>query len=199
MHHRIGKEITLAKAITFMARERSQVEEAWPGDIIGIHNHGTIKIGDTFSLKEPLKFKGIPNFAPELFKRVILKNPLKTKQLNKGLIQLSEEGAIQFFRPMQGNDIILGAVGELQFDVTIARLKAEYSVDAVYEPINFSVARWVEFEDPKEEKEFERKNINNMAIDSEGYKTFLTTSEWQLGFIKEKWPKVKFHKTREHD
>ncbi|MDY0361629.1 MAG: peptide chain release factor 3 [Desulforegulaceae bacterium] len=199
MHHRIGKEITLANAITFMARERSHVEEAWPGDIIGIHNHGTIKIGDTFSIKEPLKFKGIPNFAPELFKRVILKNPLKTKQLNKGLIQLSEEGAIQFFKPLIGNDIILGAVGELQFDVTIARLKDEYGVDAIYEPINFSVARWVEFDDLKDEKEFERKNQSNMALDSEGYKTFLTTSEWQLGFIKEKWPKVKFHKTREHD
>ncbi|PIE75063.1 MAG: peptide chain release factor 3 [Deltaproteobacteria bacterium] len=198
-HHRIQKEITFAKAITFMARERSQVEEAFPGDIIGIHNHGTIKIGDTFTLKEPLKFKGIPNFAPELFKRVILKNPLKTKQLNKGLTQLSEEGAIQFFKPVQGNDIILGAVGELQFDVTIARLKAEYSVDAVYEPINFSVARWIEFKDQKTEKDFEKKNLNNMAVDSEGYKTFLTTSEWQLGFIHDKWPDVKFLKTREHN
>ncbi|MDY0133033.1 MAG: peptide chain release factor 3 [Desulforegulaceae bacterium] len=199
IHHRIGKEITLANAITFMARERSHVEEAWPGDIIGIHNHGTIKIGDTFSLKEPLKFKGIPNFAPELFKRVVLKNPLKAKQLNKGLIQLSEEGAIQFFKPLIGNDIILGAVGELQFDVTIGRLKAEYNVDAVYEHVNYSVARWVEFENEKEAKEFERKNQSNLALDSEGYKTFLTTSEWQLGFIKEKWPKVKFLKTREHD
>lgn len=198
-HHRIEKEITFAKAITFMARERSQVEEAYPGDIIGIYNHGTIRIGDTFSIKEPLKFKGIPNFAPELFKRVILKNPLKAKQLNKGLIQLSEEGAIQFFKPLQGNDIILGAVGELQFDVTIARLKSEYSVDAIYEPINFSVARWVEFKDAKSEKEFEKKNFSNMALDSEGFKTFLTTSEWQLGFVQDKWPDVKFFKTREYN
>lgn len=198
-HHRIEKDITLANAITFMARERSHVEEAYPGDIIGIHNHGTIKIGDTFTIKEKLKFKGIPNFAPELFKRVVLKNPLKAKQLNKGLIQLSEEGAIQFFKPMQGNDIVLGAVGELQFDVTIARLKAEYSVDAIYEPINFSVARWVTFPNEKMEKEFQSKNLSNMAVDSEGFKTFLTTSEWQLGFIKEKWPEVNFLKTREHN
>jgi len=197
-HHRIEKDIVFANAITFMARERSHIEEAYPGDIIGIHNHGTIKIGDTFSIKEPLKFTGIPNFAPELFKRVVLKNPLKAKQLNKGLIQLSEEGAIQFFKPMQGNDIILGAVGELQFDVTIGRLKSEYSVDAIYESINYSVARWLKFPDEKMEKEFEKKNYSNMALDSQGFKIFLSTSEWQLGFIKEKWPDVIFLKTMEH-
>ena len=136
-HHRLDKDITLANATIFMAQDRANVEEAWPGDIIGLHNHGTIKIGDTFTPKEPLKFTGIPNFAPEHFRRVLLKNPLKMKQLQKGLIQLAEEGAVQVFRPLIGADYIMGAVGVLQFEVTMARLKNEYGVDAVYEPINY--------------------------------------------------------------
>jgi peptide chain release factor 3 len=129
VHHRTGKEVTLANATIFMAQDRENVQEAFAGDIIGIHNHGTIKIGDTFTEKEFLKFSGIPNFAPEHFRRVHLKNPLKVKHLQKGLRQLAEEGAIQVFRPVMGNDYILGAVGLLQFEVTIARLKAEYGVD----------------------------------------------------------------------
>ena len=132
MHHRSGKEMTFANATIFMAQDRSHIEEAYAGDIIGIHNHGTIKIGDTFTEKELLKFTGIPNFAPEHFRRVLLKNPLKTKQLQKGLTQLTEEGAVQVFRPIMGNDYILGAVGILQFDVTMARLKDEYGVEAIY-------------------------------------------------------------------
>ncbi len=198
-HHRIGKEITIANATIFMAQDRANVEEAFPGDIIGIHNHGTIKIGDTFSLKEPLKFTGIPNFAPELFRRVHLKNPMKTKHLQKGLIQLAEEGAVQVFRPVMSNDYILGAVGVLQFEVTVARLKAEYGVDAVYEPVDFSVARWIKCEDNNKLREFEKTNSANIALDAEGCLTYLTTSEWQLGFCMEQWPDIDFHKTREHN
>jgi peptide chain release factor 3 len=149
VHHRIGKEVALANATIFMAQDRDNVAEAFPGDIIGIHNHGTIKIGDTFSEKEFLKFTGIPNFAPEHFRRVYLKNAFKAKHLQKGLTQLAEEGAVQVFRPILGNDYILGAVGVLQFDVTMARLKAEYGVDAIYEPVNFAVARWIECGDRK--------------------------------------------------
>jgi peptide chain release factor 3 len=197
VHHRIGKGVTLANATMFMARDRENVEEAFPGDIIGIHNHGTIKIGDTFTDKEPLKFNGVPNFAPEHFKRVRLKNPLKAKHLKKGLIQLAEEGAIQVFKPLSGNDYILGAVGVLQFDVTMARLKAEYSVDAEYEPVNFSVARWVDCKDRKKLAEFEKNNQANLARDAEGSLSFLTTSEWQLGFSMEAWPDIEFVKTRE--
>jgi len=197
MHHRIGKGVTLANATMFMARDRENVEEAFPGDIIGIHNHGTIKIGDTFTEKEPLKFNGVPNFAPEHFRRVRLKNPLKAKHLKKGLIQLAEEGAIQVFRPLAGNDYILGAVGVLQFDVTMARLKAEYGVDADYEPVNFSVARWVNCDDRKKLADFEKKNQANLARDAEGSLSFLTTSEWQLGFSMEAWPDIEFVKTRE--
>ncbi len=198
-HHRIGKDVTFANATIFMAQDRAHVEEAWPGDIIGIHNHGTIKIGDTFSDKEPLKFTGIPNFAPEHFRRVRLKNPLKTKQLEKGLVQLSEEGAVQVFRPVMGNDYILGAVGVLQFDVTMARLKNEYGVDALYEGIDFATARWIECDDKKMLAEFEKKNQGNLAHDAEGNLTYLAPSEWRLGFVAEQWPKVTFLKTREHN
>ena len=156
MHHRIGKELILSNATIFMAQDRTNVEEAFSGDIIGIHNHGTIKIGDTFTEKEPLKFTGIPSFAPEHFRRVILKNPLKVKQLQKGLEQLTEEGAVQVFRPLMGNDYILGAVGALQFDVTIARLRDEYGVEAAYEGVEAQRARWIDGEKKKIE-EFEKE------------------------------------------
>jgi len=196
-HHRIGKEITLANATVFKAQDRQNVEEAYPGDIIGIYNHGTIKIGDTFSEKEVLKFSGIPNFAPEHFKRVRLKNPLKTKQLHKGLNQLSEEGAVQVFRPIIGNDYILGAVGVLQFDVTMARLKSEYRVDAVYEPVNYNVARWVGSDNPKALAEFEKRNVNQLTRDAEGCLAYLTTSDWQLNYCMEQWPEINFYNTRD--
>lgn len=198
-HHRIGKDIILSNATIFMAQERNNVDEAFPGDIIGIHNHGTIKIGDTFTDKEPLKFLGIPSFAPEHFRRVILKDPLKTKSLQKGLLQLAEEGTIQVFRPQLGNDYILGAVGSLQFDVTMARLKAEYNVAAGYEPVDLSVARWVTCKDNEKLKKFIRENQSAIATDSEGWTTFLTTSEYQLGFAVEEWPDIEFHKTREYN
>ncbi len=198
-HHRIGKDVTLSNATIFMAQDRANVEEAWPGDIIGLHNHGTIKIGDTFTDKEPLKFTGIPNFAPEHFRRVRLKNPLKAKQLDKGLTQLSEEGAVQVFRPVLGNDYILGAVGVLQFDVTMARLKNEYGVDAVYEGIDYATARWIACEDRKKLDEFEKKNQGNLAHDAEGNLTYLAPSEWRLGYVAEQWPDVEFLKTREHN
>jgi peptide chain release factor 3 len=197
VHHRIGKEVALANATIFMAQDRDNVAEAFPGDIIGIHNHGTIKIGDTFSEKELLQFTGIPNFAPEHFRRVRLKNPMKAKHLQKGLAQLAEEGAVQVFRPVMGNDYILGAVGVLQFDVTMARLKAEYGVDAIYEPVNYAVARWIECGDRKKLAEFEKKNTANLARDSQGSLSYLTTSDFQLNYCMEEWPAVEFFKTRD--
>jgi peptide chain release factor 3 len=197
VHHRINKEITLATATVFKAQDRENVEEAFPGDIIGIYNHGTIKIGDTFTDKEALQFTGIPNFAPEHFKRVRLKSPLKAKQLHKGLIQLAEEGAVQVFRPLLGSDYILGAVGVLQFDVTMARLKSEYSVDAIYEPVDYNVARWIGCPDRKKLAEFEKRNMANLAKDAEGCLTYLTTSQWQLNYCQEQWPGIEFYKTRD--
>ena len=196
-HHRVGKDVLLANPITFMARDRSLVEEAWPGDIIGIRNHGTIRIGDAFSEKEPLTFTGIPNFAPEHFRRVRLKSPLKAKQLRKGLSQLVEEGAVQLFRPLSGNDLILGAVGVLQFEVTMARLESEYGVDAAYEPVGFTTARWVSYENGKKKADFEKANRENLALDAEGNLTYLAESEWQLNYEAKQWPEISFLKTRE--
>ena len=197
VHHRIGKEVTFSNATIFMANACENVAEAYPGDIIGIHNHGTIKIGDTFSEKEPLKFCGIPNFAPEFFRKVILKNPMKAKHLQKGLAHLAEEGVVQVFRPVSGNDYILGAVGLLQFEITMARLTSEYGVDAVYEPVDYHVARWVESDDPKKMADFEKKNRSNIAVDAEGASAYLTTSEWQLDYCIKEWPGIAFYKTRE--
>jgi len=197
LHHRIGKEVIFSNAVIFMANERENVETAFPGDIIGIYNHGTIKIGDTFTEKEPLQFRGIPNFAPEFFRKVMIKNPMKIKHLKKGLAQLAEEGVVQVFRPLIANDYILGAVGMLQFDITMDRLKSEYGVDAVTESVNYKVARWITCEDPRVLEDFEKKNSAGIAIDAEGTRTFLTTSEWQLGYSMEQWPDIEFGKTRE--
>jgi peptide chain release factor 3 len=197
MHHRLGKEVNLSNATIFMAQERAHVDEAYPGDIIGIHNHGTIKIGDTFTDREELKFTGIPNFAPEHFRRVVLKNPLRMKQLQKGLLQMAEEGAVQVFRPIVGNDYILGAVGVLQFEVTMTRLKDEYGVDATYEPLKYTLARWVHCDNKRVMTEFEKKNQFNLAFDAEGHLTYLAEGNWRLNHTRELFPEVIFDKTRE--
>lgn len=196
--HRTGRDVLIANPTIFMAQDRTSVEEAWPGDIIGIHNHGTIRIGDTFSEKEPLSFTGIPNFAPEHFRQVQLKSPLKAKQLHKGVDQLVEEGAIQIFRTLYGNRLILGAVGVLQFDVTMSRLKAEYGVDAQYEPVNYATARWLSCDDKKMLEEFKKEYQSNLAADSENNLTFLAPSMFQLKYAQEHWPGIRFLKTREH-
>ena len=197
-HVRIGKDVKIANAITFMASEREHVEEAFPGDIIGLHNHGTIQIGDTFTQGESLKFSGIPNFAPELFRRVRLKDPLKMKALQKGLDQLSEEGATQVFRPLNRNDVIVGAVGVLQFDVVAFRLKEEYGVECGFEAINVNTARWVECSDEKMLNDFRKKASDNLALDAGGSLTYLAPTRVNLELTIERWPEVEFHATREH-
>ena len=195
---RTQKDVKISDAVTFMAGDRTQVEEALAGDIIGLHNHGTIQIGDTFSQGENFRFTGIPNFAPELFRRIILKDPLKVKQLQKGLQQLAEEGSVQVFFPKRNNDIIVGAVGVLQYEVVAFRLKDEYKVEAVYEPVNIHTARWVSFDDPKNEAEFVRKAQDGLAEDGAGHLTYLATSRVNLSLTEERFPDVKFQATREH-
>jgi len=197
-HNRLGKDIKIADAVTFMAGDRSAVEEAIAGDIIGLHNHGTIQIGDTFTEGEDLKFTGIPHFAPELFRRIRLKDPLKTKQLQKGLQQLSEEGSTQVFFPVNNNDIVVGAVGVLQFEVVAYRLKDEYKVEAIYEPVNITTARWCESSEPKKLEEFKRKCTDNLAIDGGGHLTYLAPSRVNLSLTQERYPDITFHATREH-
>ncbi|MCB1637632.1 MAG: peptide chain release factor 3 [Thiothrix sp.] len=195
---RTGKDVKIPDAMTFMAAEREHVEDAWPGDIIGIHNHGSIRIGDTFTLGEELQFTGIPSFAPELFRRAQLKDPLKMKKLQKGLDELCEEGATQLFRPLNNNDLILGAVGVLQFDVVAQRLKDEYKVDAVFEAVNVQTARWVSARDEKKFAEFKLKAAQNLAIDHGGELVYIAPTRVNLQLAMEKWPDIVFHATREH-
>jgi peptide chain release factor 3 len=198
LHVRLGKEVKLSNALTFMASDRELVDKAWPGDVIGLHNHGTISIGDTFTEGDSLSFTGIPSFAPELFRRARLRDPLKMKQLTKGLAQLSEEGATQFFRPLMSNDLILGAVGLLQFDVVAYRLKDEYGVDCGFETVAVSTARWVRCDDPKKMEEFREKAAPNLALDAAGLLVYLAPSRVNLQLTQERWPQVAFDATREH-
>jgi peptide chain release factor 3 len=197
-HVRIGKDVRIADAVTFLAGEREHVEEALAGDIIGLHNHGTIQIGDTFSEGEDLKFTGIPHFAPELFRRIRMRDPLKAKQLHKGLQQLSEEGSTQVFFPINSNDVVVGAVGQLQFDVVAYRLKDEYNVDALYEAVNVTTARWVESDSPKEIEKLKTKAVDNLAIDGGGHLTYLAPTRVNLSLTQERHPEVRFLATREH-
>ncbi len=197
-HVRLGREVKVADAVTFMAAERGRVTEAYPGDIIGLHNHGTIRIGDTFTMGESLRFTGIPDFAPELFRRVRLRDPLRMKALHKGLEQLCEEGATQLFRPLNSNDLILGAVGALQFDVAAYRLKAEYGVECVFESVNVNTARWVSCDDDKRVEEFKRKAHDNIAMDHHGELVYIAPSRVNLQLTRERWPDIRFNATREH-
>jgi peptide chain release factor 3 len=197
MHHsRIGKDVRISDALTFLAGDRELLDEAFAGDIIGLHNHGSMRIGDTFTSGEKYTFTGIPNFAPELFKRIRLRDPLKQKQLLKGLIQLAEEGAVQVFRPLINNDLIVGAVGVLQFDVVVARLKGEYNVDALYEHVNVSTARWV-YGDARKIDEFKRKTEVNLAYDGGDNLTYIAPTMVNLSLAQERYPDIKFTATRE--
>ncbi len=196
-HHRLGQDLRINNATMFMAQDRAGVDAAYPGDIIGIHNHGTIKIGDSFSDKEPLQFTGVPSFAPEHFRKVHLDNPFRAKHLAKGLQQLSEEGAIQVFRPHLGSDFILGAVGELQFEVTMERLEAEYNVAAHLSPIGVQNARWIEGEATLV-KAFEKKFAADCYTDAEGDLAYLARNEWRLDRTIEDWPALTFRAAKEH-
>jgi peptide chain release factor 3 len=199
LHHvRLGKEVRVADALTFMAAERAQAQEAFAGDIIGLHNHGTINIGDTFTEGERLVFTGIPNFAPEMFRRAVLKDPLKAKALAKGLAQLCEEGATQLFKPLRNNDMILGAVGQLQFEVVAFRLQDEYGVQAVCDNVAVHTARWIQCEDERKLQEFKAKAHDNLALDHAGALVYLAPSRVNLELTLERWPDVRFLETREH-
>ena len=198
LHVRSGKEMKIPDAITFMAADRQHAETAYAGDIIGLHNHGTINIGDSFSEGEVLRFTGIPNFAPEIFRRAVLKDPLRLKALQKGLAQLCEEGATQLFRPLRNNDMILGAVGPLQFDVVAHRLRDEYKVECQFETVNVATARWVDCGDPKMLADFNRKAEDNLALDHGGSLVYIAPTRVNLNLTEERWPDIVFRKTREH-
>ncbi len=199
LHHvRLKRDVQISNALTFLAGEREQAEQAWAGDIIGLHNHGTIQVGDSFSEGEKLTFQGIPHFAPELFRRVQLRDPLKMKALLKGLIQLGEEGATQVFRPLSSNELIVGAVGTLQFDVVAWRLKDEYNVECSYDNVAVHTARWVTCDDEKRLQEFRQKAMPNLALDGGEHLTYLAPTRVNLNLTIERWPDIEFHSTREH-
>ena len=197
-HVRINRDIKIPDALTFMASERGHLLEAFSGDIIGIHNHGTIRIGDTFTEGENLSFTGVPDFAPELFRRARLKDPLKMKALQKGLEQLCEEGATQLFKPLNSNDLIIGAVGILQFDVVMHRLKGEYNVECLFESMAVSTARWVHCDDTKAFENFTNKCYDNLALDHHGEYVYIAPSRVNLNLAQERNPLVRFSATREH-
>jgi peptide chain release factor 3 len=191
-----GKSIGIHNPILFFAQERETVDEAWPGDIIGIPNHGVLRVGDTLSESGAVVFTGIPNFAPEILRRVRLSDPMKQKHLMRALMSLAEEGVTQVFKPQIGAQWIVGVVGALQLDVLKSRLVAEYGLDAELEASPYDSARWLLGEEAEIVK-FSEANRGGMASDRDGAPVFLAKSAWEVNYVAEKFPKVKFAKTRE--
>ncbi len=195
---RSGKELRPNTVVSFLSQRRELLDEAFAGDIIGIPNHGVLQLGDTITEGEALQYTGLPFFAPEMFRAVEVADPLKTKQLKAGLQQLGEEGAIQVFRPIAGSVLLLGAVGQLQFEVVAHRLEHEYGCKARIMPSRFQVARWVTCDDPAELKRFIDANDHRMAYDAVDAPTVLVEYAPELRAIESNWPKIKFHALREH-
>jgi peptide chain release factor 3 len=196
-HLRLDRELRIGNALIFMANKRVSSEYAVAGDIIGIHNHGQLQIGDTLSEGELLDFKGIPYFAPELFVSARPRDPFKAKQLAKGLKELGEEGAVQVFTTALGRTM-LGAVGRLQFEIVAHRLHAEYHVDAVYDTVDIVTARWLSFPDTATRNQFQQRESASVASDIDGNPVFLASSRTKLNLTEERWDTVGFHATREH-
>jgi len=194
---RTGKPITVSNPTLFFARDRSLADEAWPGDIIGIPNHGTLRVGDTLTESEDLRFTGIPNFAPEILRRARLGDPMKAKHLQRALEDLAEEGVTQVFRPRIASDWIVGLVGPLQLDVLAARLAEEYSLPVAFEAAPFETARWISAEDPRDLSLFMEQNRGALADDRDGAPVFLARNAWELSYTEKKWDKIRFHATRE--
>ena len=192
-----GKTLSVNSPILFFAREREIVDEAWPGDIIGVPNHGVLRVGDTLTEGETIKIVGIPNFAPEILRRVRLEDPMKSKQLKRALDDLAEEGVTQVFRRVIGGDHIVGVVGELQLDVLKTRVEAEYQVKIDLEPAPFETARWIAAETKADLEAFMSANRGGMSEDRDGSPVFLARNAWELGYIAERSPKIKFSDIRE--
>lgn len=197
-HVRTGKTLALNNPVLFLAQDRELAEEAYPGDILGIPGHGHLRIGDALTEGEKLYFSGIPNFAPEMFQRVRLDDPMKSKQLKEALTQLAEEGASQVFKPIDGSQWVIGVVGQLQFDVIASRLAAEYGVQGGYESVPYTAARWVKAKDKKQLDAFVEQNKYNTAEDTSGALAYLAPNAWHLDRIQQDYPDLEFLKTREN-
>jgi len=196
-HVRSGKQLTIHNPVMFLAQDREIAEEAWPGDIIGIPNHGNLRIGDALTEGEDIRFSGVPSFAPELLQRARPDDPLKAKHLGRALQQLAEEGAASVFKPMIGADWIVGVVGWLQFDVMADRIRTEYDVPVHFEKTELLTARWVEADDNHMLKKFTDANKAALAEDHDGQLVFLARNAWHLERTAEDWPDIRFLKTRE--
>jgi peptide chain release factor 3 len=192
-----GKPIAVHSPILFFAQNREVADEAYPGDIIGIPNHGTLRVGDTLSERADVRFTGLPNFAPEILRRVVLKDPTKTKQLRKALDDMAEEGVTQVFYPEIGSNWVIGVVGQLQLEVLISRLDAEYKVAAGLEMAPYETARWISSDDPVALKQFLDLNRSALAKDRDGNPVFMAKTAWEVGYVADRYPKVKFAATRE--
>jgi peptide chain release factor 3 len=195
---RSGKELRPNTVVSFMSQRRELLDTAFAGDIIGIPNHGVLQLGDTLTEGEALQFTGLPFFAPEMFRSVEVADPLRSKQLRAGLTQLGEEGAIQVFRPLAGSLLLLGAVGQLQFEVVAHRLEHEYGVKARITASHFNLARWVSSDDANELKKFMDANQHRVALDAVDAPTLLVDHSATLRAVEQQWPKIKFHALREH-
>lgn len=195
---RNGKEIRTKNALSFLSQRRDLLEEAWAGDIIGLPNHGQLRLGDTLSEGEKLQFTGLPFFAPELFRAVEVADPLRVKQLRAGLMELGEEGAIQVFRLDAGGAMLLGAIGVLQFEVVAHRLRSEYGVEARLSPARFKYARWVDSDDAEELERFIDANTHRIGRDVADAPAFLASSFSELTIAQERWPGIRFYALREH-
>jgi peptide chain release factor 3 len=195
---RSGKELRPNTVVSFLSQRRELLDEAFAGDIIGIPNHGVLQLGDTLTEGEALHYTGLPFFAPEMFRSVEVADPLRTKQLKAGLTQLGEEGAIQVFRPVAGSVLLLGAVGQLQFEVVAHRLEHEYGCKARVMPSRFQIARWVTCDDAKELQRFIDANAHRVAHDAVDAPTLLVEYAPELRAIEGNWPKIRFHTMREH-
>ncbi len=196
-HVRTGKQLNIHNPVLFMAQDRELAEEAWPGDIIGIPNHGNLRIGDALTEGEDLVFTGIPNFAPELLQKVRPADPLKAKHLGRALQQLAEEGVARVFKPSIGADWIVGVVGALQFDVLADRIRTEYEVPVHFEETELHTARWVDADSHQDLKKFIDGNRAAMGEDHEEAPVFLARNAWHLNHTRESFPDVRFHATKE--
>lgn len=196
-HVRLDKDVRFSNPFSFLAREKSVVEDAYPGDVVGLFDTGNFKIGDTLTEGEEFYFTGIPTFSPEIFKEVVNKDPMKTKQLEKGLLQLTDEGVAQLFTQFGGNKKIIGCVGELQFEVIQYRLLHEYGASVVFNSLPFYKACWITSDDPKKLEEFTRFKQANIAEDKDGHLVYLAQSEWFLNTERTNNPDIEFHFTSE--
>ncbi len=196
-HTRTNKKLKFSNPMDFMANEKSLVEEAWPGDVVGLYDSGNFKIGDTLTEGEQLQFKGIPSFSPEIFKEVENRDPLKSKQLEKGLQQLTEEGVAQLFTQQPGNRKIIGTVGELQFEVISFRLEHEYGAKCAFRMLSYRRSSWLSSKDKKNINEISSRRHSNIATDKDGNAVFLADNDWTLNVAKRDFPDVDFHATSE--